>query len=198
MIPPTHFLASWVLANTAPLNRRDRMLVTVAGVIPDIDGFGYPIENWLTINWEKPLLWHQTYHHLLCHNFVFAVIVGAGVLWFSGGKWLTLILAELSFHLHLLCDVIGSRGVDGYQWPIWYWVPFSMREWTWTGQWELSSWPNRVIGVTLFLITLVLAWRRGFSPVEMFSQKWDAVFVQTLRKWFPVRNVSVDASANPV
>lgn len=186
MIPPTHFLASWVLANTAPLNKRDRMLVTVAGVIPDIDGFGYPIENWLTINWDQPLLWHQQYHHLLCHNFGFAVFVGAAVLWFSRGSWLTLILAELSFHLHLLCDVIGSRGVDGYQWPIWYWVPFSRElEWTWSGQWELSSWPNRVIGVVLLLITLVLAWWKGYSPVEMFSAKADAKFVAILRKWFP-------------
>lgn len=195
MIPPTHFLASWVLANTAPLNKRDRMLVTVAGVIPDIDGFGYPIENWLTINWDQPLLWHQTYHHLLCHNFGFAVFVGAAVLWFSRGNWPTLIMSMLTFHLHLLCDVIGSREIDGYQWPIWYWLPFSKEpEWTWSGQWELSSWPNRLIGVALFLITLVLAWWRGFSPLEMFSQKGDVIFVATLRKWFSRRKVAVSES----
>ena len=41
MIPPTHFLISWVIADAATKSRCDRTLVTLAGVIPDIDGFGY-------------------------------------------------------------------------------------------------------------------------------------------------------------
>ena len=55
MIPPTHFLIGWIVADATQTTRRDRALVTLAGVIPDVDGFGYPIENWITINWSKPL-----------------------------------------------------------------------------------------------------------------------------------------------
>ena len=40
MHPITHLLVGWTLANAAGLGKRDRMLVTVAGVIPDIDGLG--------------------------------------------------------------------------------------------------------------------------------------------------------------
>ena len=36
MSPITHFLAGWALANTTELNPRERMLVSVAGVIPDL------------------------------------------------------------------------------------------------------------------------------------------------------------------
>jgi len=39
MSPATHFLTGWVLANTASLNRRERALVTLAGVVPDIWGW---------------------------------------------------------------------------------------------------------------------------------------------------------------
>lgn len=197
MIPPTHFLVSWVLANSVDLKRRDRMLVTVAGVFPDIDGLGYPVENWLTVNWEQPLLWHQDYHHILCHNVGCALFLAGAVAWITRGDWKTLLLTQLSFHLHLLCDVIGSRGIDNYQWPIPYLLPFSNRwQWTWSGQWELSSWPNRLIGVSLFALTLILARRRGFSPLEMFSLRGDALFVATLRKWFPVKT-SLPADAPP-
>jgi hypothetical protein len=66
--------------------------------------------------------------------------------------------------------------------------PFSSAlELTWNGQWTLNSWPNVVITVALLLATLWLAWRRGFSPLEMISEKADAVFVAALRQRFPRR-----------
>lgn len=185
MIPPTHFLISWVIADSATKTRRDRALVTLSGVIPDIDGFGYPVENWITINWDKPLLWHQEYHHILCHNVGFAALVTVFVACLTR-DWKTTLLACFTFHLHLLCDVIGSRGIDNYQWPIPYLLPFSDAwQWTWSGQWELSAWPNRAIGVGGFLLTLWLAWLRGYSPLEMISTKADRAFVNILRKWWP-------------
>ena len=44
MSPITHFLAGWAVAHTAELNPRERMLVTVAGIIPDLDGFGIVVD----------------------------------------------------------------------------------------------------------------------------------------------------------
>jgi hypothetical protein len=40
MSPITHFFTGWVLSNSANLSRRERALVTAAGVVPDIDGLG--------------------------------------------------------------------------------------------------------------------------------------------------------------
>ena len=37
MSPVTHFLTGWVLANAADLNRRDRAVVTLAAVVPDVE-----------------------------------------------------------------------------------------------------------------------------------------------------------------
>ena len=41
MNPVSHLLTGWVVANTVDLKARDRALVTLAGVVADIDGLGY-------------------------------------------------------------------------------------------------------------------------------------------------------------
>ena len=75
MNPVTHLLVGWMVANSAELNRRERAAVAIAGVIPDLDGLGAPVEA-LTKNWERPLLWFSDYHHML-HNVTFAAAVAA-------------------------------------------------------------------------------------------------------------------------
>jgi hypothetical protein len=44
--------------------------------------------------------------------------------------------------------------------------------------------------MALLLITLWLAWRRGFSPLEMVSTKTDAALVATLRRRYPARTAA--------
>jgi inner membrane protein len=143
MSPITHFLLSWGVANTLPnSSRRDRAIVTLAGVAPDFDGIGIVAEV-LTRKTQHPLHWWSDYHHVLGHNvLVAAVVTGIAALLASSRRY-TALLACLAFHLHLLCDVLGSRGPDGYQWPIPYLLPFSSSiQWTWHGQWALNAWPN--------------------------------------------------------
>lgn len=184
MSPVTHFFSGWVLANCAALERRDRALVTLACVVPDVDGLGI-IPELLTRHSMHPLLWFSLYHHSL-HNLAFALVVTALALAIAKRKWITALLVFLSFHLHLLEDVLGSRGPDGDQWPIPYLAPFSSAwQLTWRGQWGLNAWPNVVLTVILLLATFWLAWRRGFSPLEMISTKADAAFVGALRRRFP-------------
>jgi inner membrane protein len=186
MSPVTHFLTGWVLANCADLNRKDRALVTFACVIPDVDGLGI-IPEMLTRNSAHPLLWFTLYHHSL-HNLAFAIVVAVLAFVIATRKWATGMLALLSFHLHLFEDVLGSRGPDGYQWPIPYLQPFSSSlQFVWHGQWGLNSWPNVAITMALLFVTLWLAWQRGFSPVEMISARGDALLVVALRQRFPVR-----------
>ena len=186
MSPVTHFLSGWVLANCARLDRKDRALVTLACVIPDIDGLGI-IPELLTRNSAHPLLWFTLYHHSL-HNLAFALFVAAVALLLATRKWMTALLALLSFHLHLFEDLVGSRGPDGYQWPIPYLQPFSSSlQLSWRGEWGLNAWPNIVLTIALLFLTLWLAWRRGFSPLEMISAKADASLVSVLRHRFPQR-----------
>jgi inner membrane protein len=132
-----------------------------------------------------PLLWFSRYHHSL-HTLTFAAVVGVIAFALAQQKWKVGLLAMASFHLHLLEDLAGSRGPDGYPWPIPYLQPFSAAiSLTWRGQWALNAWENVVLTAALLLATLWLAWRRGFSPLEMISIKADARLVATLRRRFP-------------
>jgi hypothetical protein len=184
MNPASHFLISWSVANTADIPRRDRALVTLCGVIPDIDGVGI-IAELLTENTTTPLIWYSKYHHVLGHNLGWGLILVAAVFLLSIRRWMSAFLAFGAFHLHLLGDLIGSRGPDGYQWPIPYFFPFSAN-WTltWQGQWELNAWPNILATLLVFGITLFLAWKRGHSPLEMISLRADTALVAGLRQRF--------------
>lgn len=185
MSPVTHFLVGWLTANTASLNRRERAAVAVAGIVPDIDGFGVIAEPF-TRETTRPLTWFSEYHHMLAHNLAFGLLVMGVSFMVATGRWKTAALALLSFHLHLVGDLVGARGPDGYQWPIPYLLPFSTAwQWTWEGQWALNAWPNFVITGAALMATFFLAWKRGYSPLEMLSASADRVFVETLRRRFP-------------
>ena len=82
--------------------------------------------------------------------------------------------------------MLGSRGPEGYPWPVPYLAPFSSAlQLTWRGEWGLNAWPNVALTVLLLLITFWLAWRRGFSPLEMISVRADVTLVRALRERFP-------------
>ena len=183
MNPITHFLVSWDVANAAMLDRRERAIVTLAGVAPDLDGLG-AIPEILTRNTAHPLSWFSEYHHVLGHNLGFGLVVVAAS-FLATRRWRTAALAFVTFHLHLLCDVVGARGPDGDQWPIPYLLPFSRAwQWTWRGQWALNGWQNFAITGAALGLTFYLAWSRGYSPLEMISLRADAAFVGVLRRRF--------------
>ena len=185
MNPINHFLTGWVVANAdRGLNRRERLLITAAGVIPDADGFGIVAEA-LTRNGDHPLLWWTNYHHVLFHNIFFAAAAAAVSSFFATKRLKTAALVFLSLHLHLIGDILSGKGPDGSVWTVSYLMPFSRTfEVSWNGQLELNAWPNFVFAVTLLALTFFLAWRRGYSPLEMVSSRADRAFVQTLRQRF--------------
>jgi membrane-bound metal-dependent hydrolase YbcI (DUF457 family) len=188
MSPITHFLMGWAVANSVPsLSKRERALVTWASVVPDIDGLGI-IADRLTRYSNHPLNWWGDYHHTMGHNFGFAIVVAAIAAIFAKQRVKTTLLVLVSFHLHLLADLVGARGPDGDQWPIPYLLPFSKHmQLAWSGQWALNAWPNMVITAGLIGMMLILARQRGFSPLEMVSSRADALFVGALRTRFPLK-----------
>ena len=106
----THFLTGWVFANCARLDRRDRALVTLACVAPDVDGLGIVLDS-----------------------LVFALVIAGVSVMLAHQRWKTGLLAFVSFHLHLVEDLAGSREPDGYEWPIPYLKAFSS---AWSLPWQ--------------------------------------------------------------
>ena len=155
--------------------------------MPDLDGLGLILDvaRSLSTGQENTFHSYQQYHHYLSHGWPGALVVTGFLLSFARERWRVALLCLLTFHLHLLCDLIGSRGpTPGDLWPIAYAEPFFRHPvFFWKGQWQLDGWQNRVICVALVLTELGLAPRRGYSCVEVFSRRADQVFVSVLRKW---------------
>lgn len=180
----THALIGWGLATAAPsLTRAERGWVVAAAVASDVDGLGLVAEL-ATRGSEHPLFWWSEYHHVLCHNVLFAGLISAGA-WLFTRKAVVALLVALAVHLHLLGDLIGSRGPDGYQWPIPYLWPLSdSPALTVPWQWQLNAWPNIALSIVLLGYTFWFAWRHGSSPLELVSRRANTAFVQALRRRF--------------
>jgi hypothetical protein len=185
MSPVTHLFIGWLTANTTQVNRRERIMITIAGIVPDADGLVIVGDLFAGRSKEQLELW-SAYHHVLSHNVGFAALLILAVYFLAQTrKIVTALLAGVSFHLHLFGDLIGSRGPDGHQWPIPYLQPFSESwQWVWQGQWVLNSWQNLLITILCLGVIFYLSWKKGYSPLEMISSKADRMFIMTLHARF--------------
>lgn len=169
MNPIVHAELSW-LAGARLLERRDRVLVTLAGVVPDLDGLS------LLGGVEAYGRWH----HLLTHGVVAAVVCSLAFAALARRRLHVAALSFAAFHLHLVCDLVGS----GPGWSITYGFPFSSAELAWDGQWNLASWQNSLIGLLATLGVLACAVPLGRTAVELFSPRVDGKVVAAIRARF--------------
>jgi hypothetical protein len=185
MSPETHLLASWIIAAKTTNNLRDCRLVTLAGILPDADGLGLLVDLGNQIFRHKETFYYQDYHHYVLHGAFGGIVIAAVLTCFARQRWRVALLALLVFHLHLLCDYVGSRGPSPTDlWPIMYLGPFNREPmWFWKGQWRLDGWQNTSISVVLFAWTLWIAAKRGHSFIGVFNWRVDKIFVGVLQKW---------------
>lgn len=169
MNPIVHAELSWLGAQRLP-ERRDRLLVTLAGLSPDLDG--------LTLLAGEEL--YGRWHHVLTHGFASALLISGLLAAFARRRLAVFGLALAAFHLHLVCDLLGS----GPGWPLYYFWPLSRHEWFWDGQWDLASWQNSLIGLSATLAVLACALPYGRTVVELLSLKADAQVVAAVRRRF--------------
>jgi inner membrane protein len=121
----------------------------------------------------------------LTHGLLGAVVICGISTCIARRRLRVLFLSLLTFHLHLLCDYVGSRGPEvNDKWPIFYLAPFRLRPmWVCPWQWRLDGWQNLVISLVLFIWAISMALKRGDSFISVFSRKADAIFVATLTRW---------------
>ena len=179
----THLLAGWAVAEHATESPRDRALIAWASVVPDLDGLGL-IADALAPWFGGTMQWYDRYHHALLHGLPGALLCTGLFACFAKQRLNAAAWIFVSCHLHLLGDLLGSRGgAENAIWPIRYLSPFSESlTIAWSGQWPLTSWQNTTITIVLMAYALALAVRRGYSPVGLFSARADAVFVETLKR----------------
>ena len=186
MLPVTHLMASWLVAAKSTKNLRDCRLVALGGILPDVDGLPGVVDSvnqWLG---RPPTIYYFEYHHYWLHGLLGGLLIAALLTCFARQRWRVFLMALAVFHLHLLCDLVGSRGPDAIDlWPVYYFGPLT-KDFAWVVQWQwpLDGWQNRVISVVLLGWCLALAIRRGDSIIGVFSRRVDGAFVRVLRNWY--------------
>jgi hypothetical protein len=164
---PTHLAISWLIGYRLP-ERRDRRLVTWAGVVPDLDA----------LSRLGGAAAYSEYHHVLTHNVVVAIAVTALSTAFARQRWKVLLLSLATFHVHLICDLLGS----GRDWPIVYFFPFSRHEFYTPYGWPLASPQNALVWLAALALTVWVGITRGRTFAEAFLPAHaDAAVAKALR-----------------
>jgi hypothetical protein len=166
----THLILSWLTGHR--LNAwRDRLLIAWAGVAPDLDGLS------LLAGVEAYSRWH----HVLTHGLFAALAVSGGVALLAQQKRQAALLAFAAFHLHLICDFLGS----GREWGIVYLYPLSGHEVFSPVGWALASWQNVAVTALALIACGYTSVRFGRSFLEAFlPSRVDAAISQSLRERF--------------
>lgn len=181
MAPGTHLMFSWLVGVKVLQERRERTIVALVGVAPDIDGLGVIID---TLSGSTN--YYAQYHHVVGHSIFSAILFAFIAAALAKVQKLTVFcLAFLVVHMHILCDIVGSKGPDGFQWPIYYLYPLnSAYGITWAYQWALNSWQNVLFMVLLLFVSGYYAATRRITFLEVFSERLNAEAFKMYAKYF--------------
>lgn len=153
-----------------PLGHPDRATRTwclLASLAPDLDGLS------LLFGQEA----YANHHHHLLHNLPFGVLVTAISVRWVGLRAAPLSLVFAAYLSHLAGDYCGS----GPGWPLWLFRPFANAMVLCQGAWQLVSWQNTLISAIAIVLALVIAARRGYTPLETFVPKVDRAVVEAVQ-----------------
>lgn len=173
-------MISWVGARSIFEKRENRIAVSVSGIAPDVDGIGLLIDVGLRVFNVQTHYWGAWHHKL--HALPFCIVICCLVTVFvKAQRVLTFVIAFILFNVHVFCDLIGSKGPDGFQWPIPYFYPFKAEvSFVWSGQWALNGWQNILISaISVFAVWFFIK-SKETTPLEIVSKRLDGILRKIL------------------
>ena len=177
MLLQQHLLISWVLSNLNYDKKRDRIVATVSGVAPDIDGLGLVAD--IIVGNPAPY-YYFSWHHQAGHNIFGLFFVGIVAYLICGRKILPATIAMSTYLTHIFFDLIGSGADDGSIWPVYFFWPLNQYAVTINWQWPLISWENALIAVVFIIIMITIAARKKRSFLEIVSSKLDRYCIEVV------------------
>jgi inner membrane protein len=167
------------------IGRSHKALVVCAGLAPDLDGLGIVVDFATRMLGLPETDYYQSFHRIYGHGLPAALLLSAIVAICGVNRIRVALCAFIAIHLHLLCDLLGSRGAGLEDiWGVFYFAPVSLTfELSWHDQWPLIGWQNMLISAGLLAVIMVRATHTGYSPLGLLSARADRVFVATLRSW---------------
>jgi len=194
---PSHLVISWFVAEASGLeSARNRRIVALAGLAPDIDVVAY-IAAYVYFGFDRELAYSKvwvTVHHYYTHGIGFAVLTAIAAYALaarphpkftsppSSFPWDAPIgvaaLAMLMSLGHVFCDIVAA----GSRFPVYPLWPLSDLAWTVSWSWELRDWPNQIITIVCLFAVIIYARYGNRSPLESLSYRLDAWVVSIARQ----------------
>lgn len=154
-----HGQVGWFLARGARLTARDRKLVTVAAMLPDLDGLsilgGYDL--------------YYSGHHVWLHNLWAALAFSIGAAALGSRRGIVFVLSLLAVALHVLSDGFGLLALAPL-WPASNWVFWPNDERYW-----VAAIGEVLVPALLLWAQVALARREGISILELLparAEEW--------------------------
>lgn len=167
---------------------RDLGLVTLAGLAPDLDSLGILVDGFNHLTGRAASDYYAAWHHWLLHGVAGAILISALAALKAKERARVFIVALGAVHLHILADVLGSRGPDATEgiWPLYYLGPLTSKTGVllWRDQWLLNGWQNVSLTVVLLVALFYIAWAKDRSPLLPWAYRSHRAFVTTLRQRF--------------
>lgn len=196
----SHLLISWFVAEAHGLDSpRDRRIVALSGLAPDIDVLAYAGAI-VYYGFDKDLAFEnvwQVVHHRYTHGLGFILLTGIVAFLVAGKFWMTenrrtdnlnrsviehaakvAVLSMLVSVVHLFCDIVAG----GPTWPVFPLWPLSDSGWAVTWSWTLAAWPNSAVLFGFLAGTMIYAKCAGYSPMEAINYRFDRWFVTIIQK----------------
>jgi membrane-bound metal-dependent hydrolase YbcI (DUF457 family) len=174
-----HLALSYLLPWRLRLERRDRAIVALSGLAPDVDA---PV---LLCMGKDAFI---EYHHDWTHHLAGAALAAAAGLALGRRRAATAALAVAAWCGHLLLDMLGAgeRNEDGsWAYPLPLLWPFSDREFhPFPFSWPLASWQNGAVMIAALVLMGRLAVVEGRTVLEVFSLRLDGAVVRAIRARF--------------
>jgi hypothetical protein len=195
---PSHLIISWFVAEACEVKSpRERRIVALSGLAPDIDVLGY-VGAIVYFGFDKDLAFEHVWeviHHRYTHGLGFVVLTGIvafmaatrfPVLEFRRGNEVVAglsrragkvaLLCMLVSAIHVFCDVVAG----GPTWPVFPLWPLSDFAWTVDWSWTLAEWPNSVILFACLAGTMLYARFADHSPMESINYGFERWFVRII------------------
>jgi membrane-bound metal-dependent hydrolase YbcI (DUF457 family) len=185
MVPQQHLVLSWVLSNLGYDKRRDRIVATICGVVPDIDGLGIIVDK---IRGDGTYNYYFLWHHKAGHNILFFFILMIITYFICKRKILPVFVGAIAFLTHIFLDLAGSGGPDGSIWALWPLWPFSEYRVSVSWQWSLNDWRNTLIAAVFIVIMIIIGSKKNRSVLEVFSQRLDKYCINVVKGIFKIKS----------
>ncbi len=166
MYSEVHASIGWLIAQPVRADRRFRISITLAGLLPDLDALTF----FLGSNW------FSRFHHVWTHNIGFGLLLSlAATRWAKGtSRWKTFVFTQLAFWSHILGDLYFSRMPVALLWP------FSGKMFTSSHAYALWHPVNHALVWISLLLVVLAAYHFKRTPMELLSPALD----QRLTRFF--------------